>query len=73
MNLQRLYQILGETTQQYRKGAAVTERETEHLRVTEIYAMPHENDAPDIDKVDMHFVTIGVDASKAQKHRDELV
>lgn len=42
--------------------------------VLEIYAMPHESEArPDLEKVDMEFVTIGVDKAKAEQHRTELI
>lgn len=74
MNTKRLYEILNATTVQLRKGEEVTEHpEKNGLRVTEIYAMPHESEAlPTVEKVDMVFLTIGVDKAEAEKHRAEL-
>ncbi len=39
-----------------------------------IYAMPHESQTNDgIEKVDCHFITVGVDKAKAEAHKAELV
>ena len=75
MNLERLYEILNETTVQLRKGPVLTDRETfPGLPVREIYAMPHESEAkPEIEKVDCHFLTIGVDKAKAEERRAEFI
>lgn len=74
MNTNRLYEILSETTCQFRKGAEIEERKAGSVAVTEIYAMPHESEAQSgIEKVDMEFLTIGVNRAKAEAHRDELV
>lgn len=88
MNLDRLYKILAETTVQFRKGEAVTGtpslvEEFKNLKPDEalkgggvlgIYAMPHESEAlPSVEKVDLSFLTIGVDRAAAEKHRAELV
>ena len=74
MDLDRLYEILRETTVQMRKGAAVEERQIGNLHITEIYAMPHEAESGDgIVKVDCHFIAVGVDKAKAEKCRDELI
>ena len=73
MNLQRLYQILSETTNEYRKGPEVTKEITENLEVTHVYAMPPVDDAPESDvMVDVHFMQIGVNKTKAEKIRDEF-
>ena len=69
MNVERLHEILAETTAQFRKGAEVEERGG----VTHIYMMPHERDAaPGVEMVDMEFVQIGVNVSKAQAIKGEL-
>lgn len=85
MNLDRLYQILAETTVQLRKGEVFEgtpelveqAKHGEELNgggVLEVYAMPHESEAqPGVEKVDMEFLTIGVDRAKAEEHRAELV
>lgn len=74
MNLDRLYQILRETTVQLRKGAEVEERRVGNVQVTEVYAMPHDAQAKNgIVKVDCHFIVVGVDKAKAEQHKGELV
>lgn len=87
MDLRRLYEILGETTVQLRKGEmvhgdkhlvdAIKEgKEIDKLPggVVTIDAMPPLDEAPDtLEKVDMEFLVIGVDKAAAEKHRAELV
>ena len=86
MNIDRLYQILRDTTVQLRKGEIFegtpelveqAKNGAEELKgggVLEVYAMPHESEArSDIEKVDMEFITVGVDRAKAEEHRAELV
>ena len=90
MNLDRLHQILRETTVQLRKGEEI-EGNPKLVKAIKnfkkgddvgklpggsvhIYAMPHESQAKSgIEKVDCHFVVIGVDKFKAKKHKIELV
>lgn len=87
-DLDRLYAILGETTVQLRKGAAIEgtpelvaaisdpERDPEKPMpggVVEIFAMPHESEAADtLDRVDMGLLTIGVNRASAEEHRAEF-
>lgn len=86
MNLNRLHQILRETTMQLRKGEEIegTPELVEQIKngaeelkgggVVEIFDMPHVRDAqPDIEKVDVEFVVIGVNKAKAEEHRAEFV
>lgn len=73
MNIRRLYQILGETTMQLRKGAEVEETKVNGMAVTEIFAMPHQSEARDIAKVDVHFLVVGVDKALAEAHKTELI
>lgn len=75
MNLLRLHEILGETTVELRKAAEVVENEPKNgVRVMEIYAMPHESEAtPDLEKVDVEFLVIGVKREAAERHRAELI
>lgn len=73
MNLKRLYEILGATTFQFRKGDVVTRAPTSPIEVETIDAMPHETEAHNLEKVDMELLTIGVDKAIAEKYRAELV
>jgi hypothetical protein len=75
MNISRLHEILAETTLQLRRGAEVEERiEPSGLRVKEIYGMPHESEAiPTLEKVDVAFITIGVDRKAAEERKAELL
>jgi hypothetical protein len=74
MNLARLHTILDETTVQLRKGPQRTECKAGTVRVVEIFAMPHADEAPsDLEKVDCHFVVVAVDKGKAEEHRAELI
>jgi hypothetical protein len=74
MDLNKLHDILRETTCQLRKGEEVEKRQEIGLDITEIYAMPHEAEArPDLEKVDCEFVVIGVDKAKADEHRAEFI
>jgi len=90
MDLDRLHQILRETTVQLRKGEEI-EGDPELVDAVKnfkegddvsklpggsvhVYAMPHESQAKSgIEKVDCHFITVGVDKVKAEAHRAELV
>jgi hypothetical protein len=88
MNLDGLYKILRETCGQLRKGevyegspaiveyAKAGDFETPAPGgVLEIYDMPKESDPAfdDLEKVDLHFVTIAVDKAKAEQHRAGLI
>jgi hypothetical protein len=87
MDLNRLYEILLETTQEYRKGAVVEgdspladalRRGDEDLSgtggVAEIYMMPPVTEAPDnLELVDCEFLKIGVDKAKAEPLKNELI
>jgi hypothetical protein len=73
MNLENLYDILSDCTIQLRKGAEVEERREGMLDVVEIFNMPHEETMPNLEKVDMVFLTIGVDKEEAEKRKPELI
>lgn len=84
MNIQRLHEILSETTVQLRKGEVLEgtpelvdaiEAGDKELPggVVEINAMPHVDEArTDIETVDVEFMVVGVDRAKAESHKDEL-
>lgn len=82
MDIKRLHTILQETTTQFRKGEVVQKGLIENIRGEEIkytatftiQLMPHVDQMPyTMQKVDCHFIVIGVDKEKALKHRKELV
>ncbi len=74
MNITRLHEILNDTTVQLRKGEEVEKRSANGIEVTEVYAMPHVDDAlPEIEKVDLEFLVIGVNKAKAEAHKAELI
>ena len=75
MNLDRLYEILNETTIQLRKGEEIEQRHSGSLQVTKVYAMPPESEAEGnhLEKVDCHFIVVGVDKAKADSYKDEFI
>lgn len=73
MNFDRLYEILRATTVQLRKGEEVERRQSGPIEVVEVYAMPHETEAPNLEKVDVEFMIVGVDRDKAEAHKAELI
>lgn len=87
MNIDKLYNILRETTVQLRKGEEIEGdpnlvdaiKNGEDLDkagggVVHIYDMPPVEAArEDLEKVDMHFVIVGVDKAAAEAHKVELV
>lgn len=87
MNFDKLYDILRETTVQLRKGEVLegTPETIEAIRagkkaeeipggVVEFFGMPHENEAkPEIEKVDLEFIVVGVDKAKAENNKAELI
>ncbi len=88
VNTERLRQILRETTTQLRKGEVIegTPALAAALKTGDgiedlpsgsvhIYGMPHvrEIENEGIEKVDCHFIVIGVNKAKAESHRAEVV
>lgn len=87
MNTRRLYELLNEATVQLRKGEELegTPALVEGIKagktldelpggVVHVYAMPHEAQArPEIVKVDLHFIVVGVDKAKAEEIKPELI
>lgn len=73
-DMDKLYDILATCTVQLRKGDEIVKESTPGLDVTHVYAMPHESEArPHIEKVDLHFITIGVDKALAESRKAELI
>lgn len=86
MNIERLYQILANTTVHLRKGEMVegTPALVEQINsgaeklegggTVEIYAMPSAKDAPPkLELIDLEFIVVGVDKEKAEEHQAELI
>ena len=74
MDINKVNQILVNTTQLFRKGEPVVKSNNGGIRVVEIWAMPHQSEASaDLEQVDCHFMIIGVNKAKAEEVRDELV
>jgi hypothetical protein len=74
MNMQRLFEIITETTICYRKGPEVVEREEHGVKVMELFGFPPtpEKASPSMPLVDVHFITIGVKREQAMGYRSEL-
>jgi hypothetical protein len=74
-NVARIHEILAQTCTEYRKGAAMVERNPEGgIRSVEFFNMPAaptEGNAGE-DLIDMHFIIVGVDREPAKSIRDEL-
>jgi len=69
-----LHTILAECCHQFRTGEEIVERHVGPVTVTEVYAMPHVDDAaPDLKLIDCHFMKIGVDPVGAELHRHDLI
>ncbi len=74
MNLKRLHRIISETTLQLRKGDVVRKEDRGPIRKVICDMMPHQDGAPaDLEKIDCHFLVVGVDRVKAEQRRAELV
>ena len=74
MNMDRLYEILRECTIQLRTGKPFAQEDHPGLTVTTINLNPHESEArPDLEKVDLLLLTVGVDKAKAEEHRAEFI
>jgi hypothetical protein len=85
MDLAKLYDILADTTVQFRKGPVFAgtpglvgqAKRGEELTgggVLEIYDMPHVDEAPPgLELVDVEFLAVGVDRAKAEARRAELL
>jgi hypothetical protein len=74
MNTDRLYEILRDCTIQLRTGETTTTEQLPGLTVHTINFNPHESEArPDLEKVDLVLLKVGVDKAKAEGHKAELV
>ncbi len=74
-SLDRLYEILKETTTPLRKGPEAVGSVAGGVQVVEIFDMTKEGEAEErFDRmVDCHFLTVGVDSTKAESYKAELL
>lgn len=69
MKVDAVNEIIDATTTVFRKGAEVEQQGN----VTHVWGYPHVDDTPaDLVKVDLHFVVVGVNPTKAEEQADEL-
>ena len=74
MNLQRLHHIINLTTIPLRNGPVIQTEDVGPVQIVHINPMPHESEAkPSLDKVDLHFITVGVNAAMAGRYKSELI
>lgn len=74
MNMDRLYEILRECTIQLRTGKPFVQEDHPGLTVITINLSPHESEArPDLEKVDLILLTVGVDKERAEQRKTELI
>lgn len=87
MNTQQLHEILRATTSQFRKGEVIEGTPTLVAAIkadvalddlpsgsAHIYEILHASEAADnVEKVDCHFLVIGVDKAKALEHKNKLL
>ena len=75
MKTEKLYRILQDTTRVYRKGKVVERKELGNIEVIELFGYDHTSEAPTEDnyeKVDMIFVDVVVDKTRAEQYRADL-
>jgi hypothetical protein len=75
MDSERLYQMLEDSTEVFRKGAAVQTIKTGNVEVVEVFGYPHTNEAPsgdEYEKVDLVFVDVLVNKEKAKGYAEDL-
>lgn len=75
MNSEKFYDLIGETTEVYRKGDLVEKKEIGNLEVIEYFGYPSIKDSingNNYEKVDMVFVDVLVDKEKAKERKEEL-
>lgn len=74
MNPQRVNELLARCSNLYRKGEVMQQSDRPGIRVTEVYMMPHQSEAPaELQQQDVHFVIVGVDPEEARQIEPELL
>lgn len=76
INSKKLYDIVQDSTRVFRKGAEVERRQIGEIDVVEMFGYDHTSKAPsgdNFDKVDMIFVDVVVDKSRAEQYRTDLI
>lgn len=73
MDLNRLHEILNECTIPLRKGEALAREQVGTMDIVTINLLHPETAArPDLEKVDLFFITVGVDKATAEARKSEL-
>jgi len=75
MKTEKLYRILQDTTRVYRKGKVVERKELGNIEVIELFGYDHTSKAStenNCEKVDMIFVDVVVDKTRAEQYRADL-
>jgi hypothetical protein len=75
MNTEKLNKIIQDATEVYRKGKPIDVSESKNPAVVETFDYEHTGGAPvnGFEKVDMVFVDVVVDKTKAEKYKKDLV
>jgi hypothetical protein len=75
MDSERLYQMLEDSTEVFRKGKEVQVRKSGGVKAMEVFGYPHINEAPsgdEYERVDMIFIDVLVDKKKATGYAEDL-
>jgi hypothetical protein len=75
MDGQKLYNILQDSTKVFRKEEVVERRQFGNVDVIELFGYDHTSEAPsgdNFDKVDMIFVDVVVDKTRAEQYKGAL-
>jgi hypothetical protein len=73
LNTARLHEIINETTSEFRKGRVVERERVGDVDVVQVYGMPHVEEAgAEVERVDVHFIVVGVDVEAARARESDL-
>lgn len=76
MNTKKLYDIIEGSTKVYRKGETIQQKQVGNLQVTQVFGYESTEKAPKgnhVDKIDMIFVDVVVDKTKAEHYKSDLI
>lgn len=75
MTQSKLYDIVQDSTRVFRKGEEVERRQVGNVEVVELFGYDHTSKAPsgdNFDRVDMIFIDVVVDKTRAEQYREAL-